>query len=88
MIVLGGDLASGADVLSPFISEQISRHCLPQLISNLAIEPSSLGQDSALKGVAALTFQKALEFPDLLKRMSGPILLESPDALCSYGELA
>ena len=76
LVILGGDLIHGHDLLLPCIREEMARHCAPKLLDNLSLRVSSLGHDSGLKGAASLAFQNALADRALLKRMTGPVLLE------------
>ncbi len=76
LIVLGGDLIHGHDLLLGIIREELARHCAPKLVDHLVLKVSSLGHDSGLKGAASLAFLNATKDRALLKRMTGPVLLE------------
>ncbi len=76
LIVLGGDLISGQDLLLPAIRQELIRHCLPKLLEGLEVKASTLGHDSGLKGAASLAFRQALLDDGLLKKMTGPIQLQ------------
>jgi predicted NBD/HSP70 family sugar kinase len=73
IIILGGDLISGEDVLVPLIKEEIGRHALPELIGGLKIVVSGLGFDIRLKGACSLAFRKSIADPHLLKKMCLPV---------------
>lgn len=79
LIVLGGDPVRGEDLFGPRIEAELRRHCLPALLPGLKLRMSSLGDDIGLKGAASLAFRSALEHPQLLKRMAGPVLLDHPE---------
>ncbi|MDP1555358.1 MAG: ROK family protein, partial [Hyphomonas sp.] len=72
LIVLGGDLIHGQDLLLAGIREELARHCAPELRDHLVLRVSSLGHDSGLKGAASLAFLNSLQDRALLKRMTGP----------------
>jgi glucokinase len=76
LIVMGGDLIHGHDLLLDPIREELARHCAPKLRDHLNLRVSSLGHDSGLKGAASLAFLNSLKDRTLLKRMTGPVLLE------------
>ena len=76
LLVLGGDPVKGEDLFVPRIEVELRRHCLPALLPELELRVSSLGDDVGLKGAASLAFREALNHPQLLKRMTGPVLLE------------
>lgn len=75
ILILGGDLALGEDILLPRITKEAARHALPELMKDLQITASLLGSDMRLKGAGALAFQKSLNDPDLLKKMCSPVHL-------------
>ena len=74
IIILGGDLITGEDVLVPLIKEELFRHSVPELVDGLEIATSSLGLDIRLRAAASLAFRKCLDDPALLKRMCSPVL--------------
>lgn len=76
LVILGGDLIHGHDLLMEPIREELARHCAPKLRDHLELRVSSLGHDSGLKGAASLAFLNSLEDGDLLKRMTGPVILQ------------
>lgn len=78
LIVLGGDIIHGEDVLLPRIREQVFRHVLPKAAENMEIRVSTLGADILLKAAASLAFRNALRSPTLLKKICSPISFESP----------
>lgn len=61
LIVLGGDLIAGQDLLIPLIRRQLIRHCLPELMEGLDLKAGALGHDSGLRGAASLAFSHALQ---------------------------
>ncbi len=72
VIVLGGELVQGADLLAPLLEEQLDAHCLPELRRCVELRPSALDHDAGLLGAAALAFRGALQDPALLRRMTHP----------------
>jgi glucokinase len=78
LIVLGGDIIHGEDVLVPRIREEVLRHTLPTAAENVEIRVSTLGADILLKAAASLAFRNALLSPTLLKKICSPISFESP----------
>ncbi|MEK7754003.1 MAG: ROK family protein [Acidobacteriota bacterium] len=72
LIVLGGDLIHGHDLLLGVIREELARHCAPKLADHLILRVSSLGHDGGLKGAAALAFLNSSQDRALLRRMTGP----------------
>lgn len=76
LVILGGDLIHGHDLLMEPIREELARHCAPKLLDHLELRVSSLGHDSGLKGAASLAFLNSLRDGDLLKRMTGPVILQ------------
>lgn len=76
LIILGGDLIHGHDLLMEPIREELARHCAPKLLDHLELQVSSLGHDSGLKGAASLAFRNSLRDPDLLKRMTSSVILQ------------
>ncbi len=73
VVVLGGDLAAGEDVLVPLIRAEIERHTLAGLTQGLVIKCSTLGLDMRLRGTGAFAFRKALSDGVLLKKICGPV---------------
>jgi predicted NBD/HSP70 family sugar kinase len=69
LIVLGGDLAAGDDLLTPLITGELQRHTLPQLLAPVRIVASELGPDIRLRGAASLAFHGCLSNPELLARL-------------------
>lgn len=69
MIVCGGDLMEGADLLLPRIRRHVERHTLPQLSSKLVITTSGLGEDIRLTGAASLAFRRTIADPELLAKL-------------------
>ena len=80
LIVMGGDLIAGQDLLLGPIREELARHCAPTLMSGLELKASSLGHDSGLKGAASLAFSRMLEDDRLLMRITSPLVLEPTGA--------
>jgi N-acetylglucosamine repressor len=78
LIVLGGDIIYGEDVLLPRIRDEVLRHALPKAAENVDIRVSNLGADILLKAAASLAFQNALESPTLLRKICSPISFELP----------
>jgi predicted NBD/HSP70 family sugar kinase len=71
LVILGGDLIAGQDLLIPGIRAELGRHCLPQFLKDLEVKASPLGLDSGLRGAASLAFRGALENPQLLAKLVG-----------------
>lgn len=69
LIVLGGDIAAGDDLLTPLITAELQRHVLPQLMAPVRLVASELGPDIRLRGAASLAFHGCLSTPDLLARL-------------------
>jgi predicted NBD/HSP70 family sugar kinase len=76
IVILGGDLAAGEDLLLPAIQAQLARHVLPELMEGLRITTSGLGLDMRLRGAGALAFRKTLADPALLKKLCSPVLVQ------------
>lgn len=72
IVVLGGDLTEGWDLMAPLLEEQLAKHALPALRACVELRPGRLAHDAGLRGAAALAFQQALAHPALLKRMASP----------------
>ncbi|HLV01051.1 MAG TPA: ROK family protein, partial [Acidobacteriota bacterium] len=66
IIVLGGDLIVGEDLLLPIIREQVAQLTLPYLDELPEIVVSRLGLDIRLRGAAALAFRELLADRELL----------------------
>jgi glucokinase len=71
LIVLGGDLIAGQDLLIGLIRRQLELHCLPELVKHVEIRASSLGHDSGLKGASSWAFSQALRDDRLRERLTG-----------------
>jgi predicted NBD/HSP70 family sugar kinase len=69
LILLGGDIAPGEDLLMPLLRRQFERHALPQLARAVQIASSNLGPDLRLRGAASLAFHRCLADPRLLARL-------------------
>lgn len=69
VIILGGDLIAGEDVLLPIIRDELQRRTLPLSMKGLQIRVSSLGLDIRLRGAALLAFRSVLQDPGLLKAL-------------------
>ena len=54
MVVIGGGVAGGFDVLSPHVRRSIARYAFADTARAARIEPSRLGNDAALVGAAML----------------------------------
>ncbi len=82
LILLGGDIVSGEDLIIPLIRSEIERHALPQLASAVSFAASDLGPDIRLRGAASLAFHRCLRDPSLLDRLCHvPQLLDHSDSL-------
>ncbi|MDZ4799942.1 MAG: ROK family protein [Bryobacteraceae bacterium] len=79
LIVLGGDLIYGQDLLLAHIGEELARHCAAKLREHLVLRVSSLGHDSGLKGAASLAFLNSFEDGALLRRMTNPDVIEDSE---------
>ncbi|HUQ93666.1 MAG TPA: ROK family protein [Bryobacteraceae bacterium] len=69
LILLGGDIVCGQDLILPWIRSEIARHALPQLASAVSFAVSDLGPDIRLRGAASLAFHRCLRDPSLLARL-------------------
>ena len=69
VIILGGDLIAGEDLLLPVIQEELERRTLPLSMKALQIRVSSLGLDIRLRGAALLAFRSVLQDLALLKSL-------------------
>ena len=73
LIVIGGGLAAGLDLLLPRIEAQLRIHALPSMIRNLRILASELGGDVRLRGAAGAAFLGCLSEPSLLRKLCSPL---------------
>jgi len=71
LILLGGDIVHGYDLMVPRIQAELHRHCLPGLMRNLRVQVSSLWPDIGLNGAALVAFRNLLTDPVLLRKLSG-----------------
>jgi N-acetylglucosamine repressor len=69
LILLGGDIVAGQDVLTPLLRKELGRHVLPHLARVVEIAASDLGPDVRLRGAASLAFHGCLAEPHLLARL-------------------
>jgi predicted NBD/HSP70 family sugar kinase len=69
LIVVGGDLAAGDELMAPRIREQMQRHALPQLAASVGLVASTLGPDIRLRGAASLAFHRCVSNPKLLGKL-------------------
>lgn len=69
LLVIGGDIAAGQDLLVPVLQEELNRHALPQLAGSVKIVTSELGPDIRLRGAASLAFHACLGDPKLLAKV-------------------
>jgi predicted NBD/HSP70 family sugar kinase len=76
IIIFGGDIISGEDVLLPIVKEEIARCTLPEVLSGVKITLSSLGLDIRLRGAVSMAFRASLQDPKLLEKMCAPVLTE------------
>lgn len=72
IVIFGGDIIAGEDLMMPFIKEEIQIRTLPDLRDGLEVMVSSLGLDIRLKGAASLAFRGALREPETLQKMCSP----------------
>jgi predicted NBD/HSP70 family sugar kinase len=81
IIILGGDIIAGEDVLLPIVKEEIIRFTLPEVLSGVKITLSSLGLDIRLRGAVSMAFRTSLQDADLLEKMCRPVLAgQQPNA--------
>jgi predicted NBD/HSP70 family sugar kinase len=73
LIILGGDLVGGADVLLHRIVEHLNRRAIPDFLEGLQVRVSSLGPDIGLMGAASLAFRSSLLDPKLLRKICCPV---------------
>jgi N-acetylglucosamine repressor len=71
IIVLGGEILAGADLMLGRIRSEMERHTLPAFLPGLEIRASSLGLDIGLKGASALAFRESLGAPGFLQSLAG-----------------
>ncbi|MDA1314041.1 MAG: ROK family protein [Acidobacteria bacterium] len=74
IIIFGGDIIAGEDVLLPIVKEEIIRCTLPEVLSGVKITVSSLGLDIRLRGAVSMAFRTSLQDADLLEKMCAPVL--------------
>jgi len=74
IIIFGGDIIAGEDVLLPIVKEEIVRCTLPEVLSGVKITLSSLGLDIRLRGAVSMAFRTSLQDADLLEKMCAPVL--------------
>src|SRR5690606_16356041 len=74
LIISGGDLLNGADLMLPEIRKQIEKHALSDFVKNLEILPSTLGFDIGLKGAASLAFNSCINDRELLEQICSPVV--------------
>ena len=72
LIILGGDIVTGEDLLLPRIRKELCRGVLPHFSEGLQLVCSSLGADIGLTGAASLAFRSSLLDAKLLKKLSSP----------------
>ena len=72
LIVLGGDVTQGYDLLLPRIRRELTRN-VPEFIRETELCVTRLGQDIGLKGAALLAFRNSVKDPALLKKLCKPI---------------
>ena|SRR5579864_5266712 len=72
LIILGGDLLQGEDLLVPRIKHALSVH-MPQFVKEPAVKVTSLGLDIGLKGAAFLAFQHSVSNTHLMKKLCAPV---------------
>jgi predicted NBD/HSP70 family sugar kinase len=66
VIVLGGTLAQLWDSAAAQVEEVLARRALLAPLTDVAVLPAKLGQDSSLFGAAELAFEAVLEDPQCL----------------------
>jgi len=72
LIILGGDLLQGEDLLVPRIRKAMIAHT-PEFAEKAQVSVTSLGLDIGLKGAAFLAFQNSVSHPDLIKKLCAPV---------------
>ena len=74
IIIFGGDIIAGEDVLLPIVREEIIRCTLPEVLADVKITVSGLGLDIRLRGAVSMAFRMSLRNADLLEKMCTPVL--------------
>jgi predicted NBD/HSP70 family sugar kinase len=74
VVIFGGDLIAGEDVLLPVIREEVLRLSLRNIAGEVDLVVSSLGLDIRLRGAASLAFRNCLADPALLHRICNSVL--------------
>ena len=74
IVILGGDLINGEDLMLPIIWDQIRLQTRPRSLEIVKLVVSGLGLDIRLKGAASLAFRNMLESPELIQRMCTPVV--------------
>jgi len=72
LIVLGGDLLLGEDLLIPRIKREMAHH-LPEFTRETEITVTGLGLDIGLKGAAFLAFQNSVTDHHLMTKLCAPL---------------
>ena len=72
IIILGGDIVLGQDLLVSAIREEISRNVPEPYQRTLNLQISPLGLDIGLKGAASLAFHRTISDPTLLLKLCTP----------------
>jgi len=75
IIIFGGDIIAGEDVLLPIVTDEIIRCTLPEVLGGVKITVSSLGLDIRLRGAVSMAFRTSLQNPELLERMCAPVVI-------------
>ncbi len=74
IVIFGGNLIPGEDVLLPIVKAEIARCTLPEVLAGVKMTVSSLGLDIRLKGAVSMAFRTSLRNPQLLDQMCAPVL--------------
>ena len=72
MIILGGDLLQGEDLLLPRIQRELAAQ-LPDFTEQTELTVTGLGLDIGLKGAAFLAFQNAVNNAELMRKLFAPL---------------
>ena len=72
LVILGGELLLGEDLLLPGIRRELARH-LPEFFGPPEVIVTSLGLDIGLKGAALLAFQNSVTNTDFLRKFTTPL---------------
>ena len=72
LVILGGELLLGEDLLLPGIRREIESH-LPEFFEPPKVIVTSLGIDIGLKGAALLAFQNSVTRTEVLKKLTTPL---------------